>query len=165
MDITSTLARFWSARVPRERQILVAGAVFLAALIVYLLLIDPAASGIVRLQRALPQTRAQAARLQALVAEARSLRTMAPVATPEASDARSALDKSLREAGLKSAHSTVLSNGDLHMSFVNVAYGRWTTWLFAAEHTLGVHAIAVSVKASDIAGNADIELSLRLPRA
>lgn len=165
MALTSTLSQLWSARSPRERQILVAGGVFFAALVLYLLLVEPAASGIVRLQRLLPQTRAQAARLEALVAEARSLRTMAPVATPEATDARSAVDKSLRDAGLKSAHSTVLSNGDLHISFVNVAYGRWTTWLFAAEHTLSVHAVAVSVKASDTAGNADIELSLRLPRA
>jgi len=165
MAITSTLSGFWSARAPRERQILLGGAAFVTALVLYLLLIEPAASGIVRLQRLLPQTRVQASRLESLVTEARSLRTLAPVATPEAADARSALDKSLRDAGLKSAHTTVLSNGELHLSFVNVAYGRWTTWLFAAERTLGVHAVAVSVKASDTAGNADIELSLRLPRA
>lgn len=165
MAITATLSQFWSARAPRERRILMASGVFVAALVLYLLLIEPAASGIVRLQRLLPQTRTQAARLEALVAEARSLRTMAPVAAPEAADARTALDKSLHDAGLKSAHSTVLSNGDLHISFVNVAFGRWTTWLFAAERTLGVHAVAVSVKASDTAGSADIELSLRLPRA
>ncbi|HXY22328.1 MAG TPA: type II secretion system protein GspM [Burkholderiaceae bacterium] len=165
MTFTSTLSGFWSARAPRERRILLAGATFLAALILYLLLVEPAARGIVRLQRLLPQTRTQASRLETLVSEARSLRTLAPVATPVAADARSALDKSLRDAGLKSAHSTVLSNGDLHVSFVNVAYGRWTTWLFAAERTLGVHAVAVSVKASEAAGNADIELSLRLPRA
>lgn len=164
MAIPSTLARLWSERAPRERRILAAGAAIVAAIALYLLLIEPAASGIVRLQRQLPQTRSQAARLESLVAEARSLRNLPPVAVPDAADARSALDKSLHEAGIKSVHSNVLANGDLHLTFVNAAYGRWTTWLFTAERTLGVHAVAVSVKANDTPGNADIELSLRLPR-
>ncbi|HYB49774.1 MAG TPA: type II secretion system protein GspM [Burkholderiaceae bacterium] len=164
MAAAATLIRFWSERGPRERRILLLGAAFLAALMAYLLFIEPAASGIVRLQRLLPQTRAQAGRLETLVAEAKSLRAMAPAATPDAADARSAIDKSLREAGLKSTHSTVLPGGELHLSFLNVAYGPWTTWLFTAEHTLGVHALAVRVKANETPGNADIELSLRLPR-
>jgi len=163
--LASTLVRVWSERAPRERRILACGAFFVVAIALYLLLIEPAASGIARLQRQLPQTRAQAARLETLLVEARSLRALPPVAAPDAADARSALDKTLRDAGLKSTHSTALANGDLHISFVNVAYGRWTKWLFDAEHTLGVHAVAVNVKASDTAGNADIELSVRLPRS
>jgi len=168
MDTTnfpSTLARLWSERAPRERRILGAGAAFLVAIVLYLVLIAPAARGIERLQRLLPQTRAQAAGLETLVAEARSLRALAPVAAPDAADSRAALEKSLRETGLKATHSTVLANGDLHLSFVNVSYGRWSTWLAGAEHTLGVHTVAATVKANDAAGNADIELSLRMPRA
>lgn len=165
MAAAATLVRFWSERAPRERRILLAGAGFLAALIAYLVLIEPAASGIVRLERLLPQTRAQAGRLETLVTEAKSLRALKPAAAPDAADARSALDKTLREAGIKSTHSTVQPGGELHMSFVNVAYGPWTTWLFTAEHTLGVHAVVVQVKANDTPGNADIELSLRLPRS
>jgi len=165
MAIASILTRFWSERAPREQRILAAGGCFVALIVLYLVLVEPAFRGIARLQRLLPQTRAQAAQLETLVVEARSLRALPPATSPDAADARSALDKSLRDAGLKSAHSTALANGDLHISFVNVAYGRWTSWLFSAEHTLGVHAVAVSAKANDTAGNADIELTLRLPRS
>ena len=164
-NLASTLARLWFERAPRERRILAAGAAFLVAVVLYLLLIAPAAGGIERLRRLLPQTRAQAAALETLVAEARSLRALAPAAAPNAADSRAALDKSLQEAGLKTSHSTVLPDGDLHLSFVNVSYGRWAAWLAGAEHTLGVHTVAATVKANDTAGNADVELSLRLPRA
>ena len=165
MDIMSSLVRFWSERAPRERRILLLGAAFVAALVLFLVLVEPAVGGIVRLERLLPQTRTQAAQLEALVAEARGLRNLAPAAAPAAADARSALDKSLEEAGLKPARSTPLASGDVRINFLNVAFGRWTAWLATAERTLGVHAVAVSVKASATAGNADIELSLRLPHA
>ncbi|SPE31791.1 putative General secretion pathway protein M [Burkholderiales bacterium] len=165
MTIATTLVQFWSERAARERQILATGAVFLALLVLYLVLVEPAASAILQLQRSLPQTRAQAAQLEALVAEAKSLRSLPPVAAPGAADARSALDKSLESAGLKAARNAPLANGDLRLTFVNVPFGKWTTWLSATEHALGVHAVAVHVKASATAGNADIELSLRLPRA
>jgi len=165
MALAATLLQFWSERAPRERLILATGTVLLALIVLYLLLVEPAASGIRQLQRSLPQTRAQAAQLEALVAEAKSLRSLPPVAAPGAVDARSSLDKSLESAGLKAARNAPLANGDLRLTFVNVPFGKWTTWLAASERSLGVHAVAVHVKASATPGNADIELSLHVPHA
>lgn len=165
MAFAANLVRFWSGRAPRERQILSVGGVFVALLLLYLVLLEPAASGILRLQRLLPQTRAQAAQLEALVAEAKSLRSLPPVAAPGAVDARSSLEKSLEGTGMKAGRAVPLANGDLHMSFVDVPFSKWATWLATAERTLGVRTVAVSIKANATAGNADIELSLRLPHA
>jgi len=165
MDALTRARQFWAERQPRERQVLAAGAAFLALLLCYLLLIDPALTGIARLQRLLPQTRAQAGELEALVGEAKRLRAQPPVAAPGAGDARAALYASLDAAGLVAARNAPLSNGDLRLSFANVPYARWATWLVGAERTLGVHAVAVSVKATATPGNTDIELSVRLPRA
>jgi len=156
--------QFWSERAPRERRILTLGGAFLALLVLYLVFIDPAVSGVARLQRLLPQTRAQAAQLEALVAEAKDLRKIPPAAAPGAADARASVDKSLESAGLQAAHKDAAANGDLRFTFVNVPYAKWTIWLAATERTLGVHAVSVRVKANSTAGNADIELSLRLPR-
>ncbi|HXF47680.1 MAG TPA: type II secretion system protein GspM, partial [Burkholderiaceae bacterium] len=61
------LAQFWGERAPREKAALLAGAAVVLAAIVYLLLIEPAATGIARLERSLPATRAQAAKLEALL--------------------------------------------------------------------------------------------------
>ena len=165
MSFAKIIVQFWSERAPREQRILAIGGAVLAAIVLYLAFIEPAASGVAKLERLLPQTRAQAAQLEAMVAEAKALRSLPPAATPGSLDARSALDKSLDAAGLKPSRNVPLANGDLHLTFVNVPYSKWTTWLAASERTLGVHAVAVSAKANSTAGNADIELSLRLPRA
>ncbi len=165
MDTLQALRHAWSARAPRERRLLALGALFLALMAAYLLLIDPAASGIARLQRLLPQARAQAAELDALAAEAKRLRSLPPAAAPGAADARAAISRSLQDAGLAAARIQPLAGGDLRLSFTDVPYGRWTSWLAQSEHTLGVHALAVTVKATATPGNTDIDLTLRLPRA
>jgi general secretion pathway protein M len=164
MDLQRDFLQYWSERAPRERRLLSAGAAFVILVVFYLLFIDPAASGIGKLQRLLPQTRAQAEELEGLVAEAKSLRSAAPSASPATADARSGIVSSLEAAGLKPAHNSPLANGDVHLSFLDVPYAKWASWLASAERTLGVHAVAVTAKATATPGNADIELSLRLPR-
>ncbi len=164
MDMQRELRQFWSDRAPRERRILVLGALFLLLLIAYFTLIAPAAAGIVRLQRLLPQTGAQAAELETLVTEAKRLRALPPVGAAGAGDPRAAIGASLEAAGLAPAHSVPTPNGDLRLSFANVPYSKWTTWLAGVEKSLGVHAIAVTIKATATPGNTDVELSLRLPR-
>jgi general secretion pathway protein M len=174
MSLQKTLTSFWAARAQRERQILLGGGVVLALVLLYLILIAPAASGVASLQHLLPQTRARAANLEALVAEAKGLRSLPKAAALGAGDARATLEKSLDAAGLKAAHSEPLPNGDLRVTLVNVPYGKWTSWLASTERTMGVHAVAAKIKASAAggtaksagsAGYADIELTLHLPRA
>lgn len=161
---TAQLRQLFSERSPRERKLLLAGGVGLLALLLLFVFVEPAVSGIAQLRRQLPQSRERAARLDALVSEARMLRGQAPAAH-SGGDARSAVLASLDSAGLQGARSSVLSNGDLHLSFANVSYGKWVAWLAGAERGIGVHTVAASVKAAAAPGNADIELSLRLPHA
>lgn len=163
MDALSQARQYWSERSARERRVLRLGASFLAIVVAYLLLVDPALSGITRLQRLLPQTRLQAGELEALVVEAKRLRALPPVAAPGAADARTALYASLDSAGLAATRNAPLPNGDVRLNFTNVPYARWASWLASAERTLGVHAVSVGVKATATPGNTDVELALRLP--
>jgi general secretion pathway protein M len=165
MAAATLIADYWSHRSPREQAILGFGAIVLVLLTVYFICVDPAASAVSRLKGSLPSARMQAAQLDALIAEARALRTLPPAATPGATEPRSALDKSLVTAGLSPAHRETGSNGDLHFTFVNVPYGKWTSWLATAERGIGVHPVAVTVKSAGTPGNANVELSLRLPRS
>jgi len=164
MDLLQDARQYWSQRAPRERRLLTAGGVFLGVVVLYLLLIDPAVTGIARLQRQLAHARSETAELEALVAEAKRLRGLPPVAASGAADARSAIGASLASAGMAPVRSTPLANGDLRLEFVNVPFSRWSAWLAASERTLGVHAVAVSVKATATPGNTDVDVSLRLPR-
>jgi general secretion pathway protein M len=159
------VADYWSHRNPREQAILGVGGVVLVLLAAYFILIDPAASGVAHLKTSLPGARMQAQQLDALISEARSLRALPPAATPGSADPRAALDKSLTTAGLTAAHRETATNGDQHFTFSNVPYGKWTSWLATAERSIGVHPVAVTVKQAGTPGNANIELTLRVPRS
>jgi type II secretory pathway component PulM len=158
------LLRFWSERSPRERAALLAAGGFLAAALVFSTLIDPAFKGIRGQQHSLPAARAQAPELQSLLAEVRALRTRPAVAGSAGQDAQPALEHSLAGAGLKATRIVPLSNGALQLTFANVKYSAWSQWLAATERELGMHAIAVTARATATPGSADVELALRAGR-
>jgi general secretion pathway protein M len=159
------LKQFWLERAPRERLILGFGGGVLLLVVAYLLLVEPAWSGINRLERSLPQQRAQAAELEALLGEVKGLRAQPQVATVSASEVKGAIEGSLARAGLKTTRIVPLSDGDVQLTFANVPYGTWAAWLAGIERELGARATAVAVTGKDgTPGNVDVELSLRLAR-
>lgn len=156
------LRQFWAQREPRERALLATGICCAGSALMVLALIKPAVLGIARLQRELPDTCTQAARLEALLSEVRALKSQAPVAV--ASDAPAALEESLAAAGLKAERLVPRPDGAVQLTFGDVPYGPWSVWLVAAERTLRMRAIAVVAKATSTPGNADITLDLASER-
>lgn len=159
-----SLLSFWRDRAPREKLVLALLALVVAIAVLYLALIEPALTGIQRLERGLPQQRSQAAQLDALLSEVKTLRSRAQVATVNPSEARAALDKSLAAAGLKAARVVPLADGDIQLTFSNVPYATWSTWLAGVERELGARTMSVSANSTATPGSADIELALRLAR-
>lgn len=157
------LRQFWSERDSRERAMLAATALVVGSALLYLL-IEPAFAGIGKLQRALPNTRSRSAELEALLSEVRTLKSRPAVAAGGSDEAPAAVEKSLAAAGLKAARVVPLANGALQLTFSNVPYAGWSVWLASAERELGMHAAAVTVKATATAGNADVDLALRAGR-
>lgn len=160
----NALADFWAQRAPRERLALAAAAAVVAIAAIYLLLIEPAATGIPRLERTLPAMRSQAEQLDRLLADVASLKSRPQPAVLPPAEARAALERSLQSAGLKAAKIAPLSEGDVQLTFANVPYAAWTTWLAGVERELGAKAIAVAARATGTPGAADIEVTLRLAR-
>ena len=159
------LRQFWAERAPRERSILLVGGILLLAVIAYLTVVEPAWTGIGRLEKSLPQQRANAAELEALLAEVKTLKARPAVATMSATDARSALEGSLTKAGLKATRIVPLSDGDIQLTFADVPVSKWAPWLANIERELGARSTAVTVTGRDAApGNVDVELALRLAR-
>ncbi len=158
------LRRFWSERAPRERLVLTAAAGVVMLALIYLLLIEPAATGITRLSRNLPATRTQAVQLDQLLAEVNGLKARPQVATVSPAEARPALEQSLAAAGLKATRIVPLSDGDLQLSFANVSFAAWSSWLASVERELGARASNVAARATSTPGAADIEVALRLAR-
>jgi general secretion pathway protein M len=159
------LKQFWAERAPRERSILLIGGILLLAVVAYLIAIEPAWTGIARLEKSLPQQRANAAELEALLAEVKALKGRPAVATMSAADARGALENSLTKAGIKATRIVPLSDGDVQLTFSDVPVSKWAPWLASVERELGARSTAVTVTGRDAApGNVDVELALRLAR-
>lgn len=158
------LLLFWSERSPREKSVLLLMAAIVIGAIVFLLAIEPAASGSGTLERTLPRSREQAAKLDSLLAEVKNLRARAQVATLSPQESRAAVEKSLAGAGLKAARVVPLSDGDMQLTFTNVSYAAWSVWLAGVERELGGRAISVTATATSTPGNVDVEVALRLAR-
>jgi general secretion pathway protein M len=159
------LKQFWAERAPRERMILGVGGTVLLIVVLYLVLIEPAWSGIGRLERSLPQQRAQAAELDALLGEVKAMKSRPQVAMVSPSEVKGAIETSLARSGLKAARMVPLSDGDMQLTFANVPYGTWASWLAGIERELGARTISLVVTGKDATpGNVDAELALRLAR-
>lgn len=158
------LRDFWSQRAPRERMILGAAIVVLLGAAVFLLLIEPAAVGIPRLERRLPAMRTQAEQLDRLLAEVAGLKARPQSAVLPPDEARAALERSLQAAGLKASRIVPAGGGDLQLAFAGVSYAAWSTWLAGAERELGAKAGVVTARSTGTPGMADVEMTLRLAR-
>ena len=159
------LKEFWSARAPRERAVLLLGGVLLVIVVLYLVAIEPAWTGIARLEKSLPQQRSNAAELEALLAEVKALKGRPAVATMSGAEARGALESSLGKAGLKAARIVPLSDGDMQLQFSDVPVSKWAPWLASVERELGARSTAVTVTGREATpGNVDVDLALRLAR-
>lgn len=156
--------QFWNERAPRERAVLALLGVLVTLAIVFLALIEPAWTGIKRLERGLPSQRQQAAQLDALLAEVKNIKARAQVATVSPTEARAALEKSLAASGLKASRIVPLSDGDLQLTFANVPFAGFATWLAGVERELGARTVTVTANATPTAGSVDVELALRLSR-
>lgn len=97
----AALVAWWQRLAERERRLVVGGTAIVVAVLVYMMLWEPAADGIRRLQADLPQLRAQEASLRNMAGEAATLRAAggaAPAVAP--SDRVAAVRRSLQRAGL-----------------------------------------------------------------
>jgi general secretion pathway protein M len=90
-------AAFWRSRAPRERQALGAGLLALLAVLVWLLLVQPAASTVRSAPARLDQLERELQQIQGTAAEVKGLRTIAPVSSTQATAALKAATDRLGE--------------------------------------------------------------------
>lgn len=92
---------WWGQLAPRERGLMIVGVAVLVLVAGYMLLWEPAARGIRKLEADLPELRAQSASLRAMADEVRQLRATMGQAAPIAPDDRvAAVRRSLVRSGL-----------------------------------------------------------------
>lgn len=129
--ISTPASLYWAQRNQRERRLLTAAAALILIAVIYLLLLDPALSGRVRLQKDLPGLRQQAAELQSLTAKAMSL-SRQQAERPASQLSKEAVETALKSAGLHS-QSVVLSGDTAKIQLSAVAFAGLLAWLDDAQ--------------------------------
>ena len=151
-------ALYWMARTEKERTYLTVGGATVAGALVFMLFIDPAVTGIAKLNAQLPQMRVEAARMQALALQAGELASQpAPQVTPMTKES---LTTSLTTRSL-SPTSLAMTGDYAKVQFTNVAFAGMYSWLEAQrrEHRIEVQDMAVT--AGTPLGQVDATLTLR----
>ena len=165
MSAASTVSQFkerislaWMARTEQERKFLGAGGAVVALALVYSLFIDPAVSGIAKLNKSLPKQRQDAAHLQALALEAGELARQ-PVLQPTPMS-REGLSAGLVARGMTPA-SLSMTGQYAKLQFNGVSFANLVSWLDAQrrEHRIAVQDAAITAQTP--AGNVDAVLTLR----
>ena len=146
------LARHWAERTPRERWILIGGAVVLALAILYAYVWLPVARERERLLNALPALRAQANEMRAAALEIQRLRA-APAAASPITDLKAMLAglATQRRAIRTAPQMSTEANGRVRVAFASITEKEWQGWIAAAAER-GVRIEAVQMEALEVPG-------------
>ena len=159
-----TLLQRWQLVTPRERRVVVAGAVLLAAVLIWLLLFDPARTGRQRVRAELPAMRAQLAQIEQLAGEARQLGAV-PAGSDSVSVVRVQLERSIEKAGLKPALAQLTHTGGLFdLRFKSVPFSAWLAWVDAASRETRLRVVDAAVTRETGIGRVSVRLVLEMPR-
>jgi general secretion pathway protein M len=120
--------QFWQARAPRERQLIVAMALAVAVLLVWLLAVQPALRIVQAAPAELDQLDLQLQQMQLAALESESLRTASPVPPAQATEALRAASERL---GTKAK--LALQGDRATLTFTSVPFESLRTWLGEAR--------------------------------
>jgi general secretion pathway protein M len=163
-EVNQAASRFWAERNLREQRILLAGLAAILAVLIYLLLVAPAQSGIARYQRSLPEMRQQAAQLQALTQEAVMLPqgdAAAPAAVPLS---RETLEAALQRRGLK-AENTSVAGEIVRLQLPGASFSALTEWLNEARAAFQLTVTEANISAQPTPDIVNASLTLRQQKA
>ena len=164
--MTPALKEKWTLISRRERLMVIAAGLVVGLGILFGLLIDPALSGIKKINQDLPGLRSDLAKVQAWTTEAKRLSSETTVASAAFNGpARAEVEKSLQRAGLKdsTAAGVTITGGDeqLQIKLNDVAYPGLMDWLNSVQKELRARVTRAGIVRSGQGARvtADIELT------
>ena len=161
MTLPASFESFWRARNHREQRMLIAGTALLLAMLIWLLLIDPALDARTRWQKDLPVMRDQLAQMRALSAQVSSLPARSATSLASGNEwSRATIERSLNEQGLKPQTFNMTEQG-LSTSFADVPFGALTEWLQQSQSSARLVVADAAISARERLGRVDARLTLQ----
>jgi len=158
--IWAALTQWFAARASREKRLLQLGGALAVAVLIYTVLWQPAWDGRARLTASLPLLQVQLAEVWQQADEARRLKAAAAVRAPTGMGLRDALAASLTQAGIATAHFTVLGKG-VQVEAKDVPFGVWMTWLDQVRRTDRVRVVDAHASGEAQVGHASVSATLQ----
>jgi general secretion pathway protein M len=153
--------QFWAARDTRERAMLAAAVLVVTIALVYLLLIAPALSGRVQLNKNLPILRQQVAQMQALSNVAAAL--SGKPATPSIALSKENVEAALARHGLKPQ--TVTLTGDFaKVQLASASFAGTMNWLDDMQRTAQLSVVDANIVALGQPDMVNATVTLRQPK-
>jgi len=152
---------FWRARTQRERGVLSIGLMLLLAVLVWLVLLDPAWQGRAQLQKELPVLREQRAQLQSMAREVTKAANSAavPASTPTPLS-RQMLESSLAQKSLRAQ--SLEHNGELvRLKLSDASFAALVEWLGEMQNNRQLVVTDANVVATEKLDKVNATLSLR----
>lgn len=159
------LQRFWQGRAPRERRMLVRGAVVLLLIALYLFAWEPLRDARNGLRQRVASANADLVWMRAIAPQ---VAASAPTQDDGVRDTRSLLarvDASARESGLGGALLRVepVAQGQVRVQFENVGFDALMRWVETLSTRHGTRIGELSVQRAAGVGRVDVRLSLEEP--
>ncbi|HTD02352.1 type II secretion system protein GspM [Undibacterium sp.] len=152
---------YWQQRDLRERRLLIAAFLAVAAAIIYSVLIDPALSGRADLQEEIPQLRQQAAEMAVLSKQSAQLNTAMAENIPAIT--RETVEASLVRWAVKPQALTV-SDDVVRLQLPSIAYSSLMEWLLEMQKSARLTVDEARVTALPEPGMVGATLTLRQQR-
>ena len=148
MGVGQALTSFWSARSQRERAVLAAGGVLVAAAALYAFLWAPGLESSKRLSAALPRLRAQLEDMRLQQKEIEGLRK-ALGGAPQSADLRSVLQASVQRSPFAKSVERIERRSDDEAVVVAAAvdFDQWLGWVGGLKRDLGIRLEAAEITA------------------
>jgi len=148
MGAREALKAFWASRQPRERGVLLTGAVLVALAVLYAGLWDPALTARSRLAATLPKMRAQLEGMRLQKREIEQLRKALGPASPSA-DLRALLRAAVERSPFPRAVDRIEWRSGEHVVLAAAAVGfdQWVDWTRALQRELGVRVDSCEITA------------------
>lgn len=155
-DARKQAGQFWQARAPRERQLLVAGLIAVAVLLVWLIALQPALTTLRKTPAELDLLDRQWQQMQLAALESESLRAASPVPPAQAAEAlRGATER------LGSKAKLVIQGDRATLTFTGVAFEDLRAWLGEARSGARARPLEAQMlkAASGYSGSISVSLS------
>ncbi len=155
------LRAWWNGLAPRERAGTAAALLVVGTALVYSIAVAPAWTARSRLQQELPRLQEQAAQVEALSAEARSLKERGTgFDDPQA--LRSGAERSLERAGLSGGVAVEGARG-LAVNVRGIPAGAWLAWLEAFTRESRLRIVHARIARTTGPGLVDAEAHFEMP--